>query len=123
MPNELVVPGLAPCSRLDTNETVAVEAIAGAVPPIIVVSRCADRQIHATQLFICAHRRPAFHPRAIFPGRNALPLVFATPPMGNTTMDPCEVSRSTEAVLVHRDSGGRSTQFHRDLLPGGGRLT
>src|SRR5947207_14468480 len=71
--HELVVPDLFTGRCFETDQTVAIKTVAGAMAAIIVVGRRADRQIDVAEFLVGAHRRPdiggaGFLPGFLFPG-------------------------------------------------------
>src|SRR5215510_6852269 len=74
--HDLVVPDLLAGRRVDADEALTVEAVAGPVAAVIVVGRRRDRQIDVAELFVRAHRRPdigvaRFLPGLLLPGLDA----------------------------------------------------
>src|SRR5207247_2453431 len=65
---ELVVPDLLAGRSLDADEAVAIETVSQAVPTVIVVGRCANREIDVAKLFVRAHGRPDVGVAGLLPG-------------------------------------------------------
>src|SRR5712692_63916 len=66
--DELVVPNLPAGCRIETDETLAIEAVAGTMAAVVVVGRRADRQVNITEFLVGAHRRPDVGVAGFLPG-------------------------------------------------------
>ena len=66
--DELVVPDLLAGRRIETDEALAIEPVAGAMAAVIVVGRRAYRQIDVTEFLVRAHRRPDIGVAGLLPG-------------------------------------------------------
>ena len=76
MADELVVPDLLATSCLDTDEAIAIEAVAGTMPAVEIIGWRANGKVDVAEFLIGAHGRPnvgvaSLLPRAILPGFDA----------------------------------------------------
>src|SRR3979490_1962127 len=68
MMNELVVPDLLAGRSINADQAVAIEAVAGPMPAIIIVGRRTHWQVNVAKLLVGAHRRPDIGVASFLPG-------------------------------------------------------